>query len=156
MQAVGGERGHLHETDACEPDFAAAGDHFNPEGLEHGLENPHGPHAGDLPNLEIDEDGNATYEATSDRITLESEAGRSLLAGDGTALLTHENRDDGVSDPSGNPIACGVVEAVSGEASNAETFEGQAFTAQSTTFVPESVLPTPERIAGSSCPKALC
>lgn len=155
VQAAGGERGiHLHETGACEPDFAAAGDHFNPEGLEHGFENPHGPHAGDLPNIEVDGEGNATYEVVSERVTLGEEAGRSLLAGDGTALLIHENRDDGVTDPSGNsgdPIACGVV-AASGEAGAAETFEGQAFTAQSTTFVPETVLPTEARIQGLELP----
>lgn len=156
-QAAGGERVvHLHETGACEPDFAAAGDHFDPEGLEHGFENPHGPHAGELPNIEVDGDGNASYEATSDRITLGDEAGRSILAGDGTALLIHENRDDGVTDPSGNsgaPVACGVVEAVFGEAGTAETFQSQAFTAQSTTFVPKTVLPTPERIAGLELPE---
>ncbi len=31
---------HIHETGTCSPDFGAAGAHFNPDGLEHGLQNP--------------------------------------------------------------------------------------------------------------------
>src|SRR5688500_93608 len=39
---------HVHETAKCEgPKFASAGDHFNPEGKEHGTANPQGSHAGD-------------------------------------------------------------------------------------------------------------
>ena len=52
---------HIHDTGLCSPDFGAAGSHFNPEGLEHGMENPYGPHAGDLPNITISSDGNSTY-----------------------------------------------------------------------------------------------
>src|SRR5699024_3319175 len=48
---------HIHETGACEaPGFESAGGHFNPTNAEHGLENPDGPHAGDLPNIEVSED----------------------------------------------------------------------------------------------------
>ena len=31
---------HIHAVGACSPTFAAAGPHFNPEGHQHGLENP--------------------------------------------------------------------------------------------------------------------
>src|SRR5690606_8047734 len=51
--------------------------------------NPRGPHAGDLPNITIDEQGNATYEAVNDRISLGDEPGTSILAGDGSALIVH-------------------------------------------------------------------
>ena len=34
--------------------FASAGGHYNPLVHQHGLENPNGPHAGDLPNLVVD------------------------------------------------------------------------------------------------------
>lgn len=36
---------------------------------KHGLENPAGPHAGDLPNIEFDEAGNATYDTTAISVT---------------------------------------------------------------------------------------
>src|SRR5258708_2009771 len=43
---------HIHNVGSCEaPDFKSAGGHFNPEGKKHGLKNPNGPHAGDLPNI---------------------------------------------------------------------------------------------------------
>jgi Cu-Zn family superoxide dismutase len=49
-----GEHGiHIHATGACNPTFAAAGGHHNPLGHQHGLDNPNGPHAGDLPALTV-------------------------------------------------------------------------------------------------------
>jgi Cu-Zn family superoxide dismutase len=102
-----GEHGiHIHTTGACTPDSQAAGGHFNP------MDNPQGPHAGDLPNIEIDADGNATYEATAAMATL-SEGENSLLDSDGSALVVHAGPDDMVTDPagdSGDRVACGVIE----------------------------------------------
>lgn len=113
--ASGGEHGiHIHEVGQCEPPgFESAGDHFNPTQQQHGLNNPEGPHAGDLPNIEVDGEGSASYETTSDRITLEA-GERSILDEDGSALVIHANPDDQATDPSGNsgdPIACGVIAA---------------------------------------------
>src|SRR5512137_2723206 len=49
---------HVHAVGTCEgPDFKTAGGHFNPGSKEHGLDNPKGSHAGDLPNLEEGADG---------------------------------------------------------------------------------------------------
>ena len=48
---------HIHAVGSCSPTFAAAGGHYNPLGHQHGLENPSGPHAGDLPNLIVNADG---------------------------------------------------------------------------------------------------
>ena len=49
---------HIHEVGKCEPPkFESAGAHFNPHSKEHGYLNPKGKHAGDLPNLEIEENG---------------------------------------------------------------------------------------------------
>lgn len=111
--AVPGAHGiHVHETGSCTPDFHAAGSHFDPTGAKHGLENPEGPHAGDLPNITVDEEGNATYETVNDRVSLGDDPGTSLLAGDGSALIVHSAADDQVTDPSGGsgePIACGVI-----------------------------------------------
>src|SRR6266852_5086327 len=45
---------HVHQTAKCEgPDFKSAGGHFNPDGKHHGLQNPEGPHAGDIPNFKV-------------------------------------------------------------------------------------------------------
>ncbi len=111
--AAEGEHGiHIHTTGACTPDFQAAGGHFNPTDAQHGMENSAGPHSGDLPNLEVDADGNAVYEATDTMITLGDGEG-SLFDEDGSALVLHADPDDMVTDPSGNSgdrIACGVIE----------------------------------------------
>ena len=46
---------HIHAVGSCSaPTFASAGGHYNPLVRQHGLENPNGPHAGDLPNLVVD------------------------------------------------------------------------------------------------------
>src|SRR4249920_2378749 len=40
---------HFHQTPSCEgPAFTSAGGHYNPENKKHGLQNPEGPHAGDM------------------------------------------------------------------------------------------------------------
>jgi Cu-Zn family superoxide dismutase len=119
-----GEHGiHLHETGACDdpPAFDSAGGHINPAGAQHGLENPRGPHAGDLPDLSVAADGTAAYEATTDRVTLSGSGAAPLLDGDGSALVVHAAKDDQVTDPTGNSgdrVACGVI--------GASTVAGQA------------------------------
>jgi Cu-Zn family superoxide dismutase len=104
---------HFHENGICEgPSFESAGAHFNPTGRHHGLNNPEGPHAGDLPNLQADGQGSANVEWISKAVTLEPGKPNSLLKPGGTALIIHENPDDQVSDPSGNSgarIACGAI-----------------------------------------------
>src|SRR5664279_899167 len=45
---------HFHQNAKCDPpDFKSAGPHFNPTGKQHGLENPNGHHAGDMPNFAV-------------------------------------------------------------------------------------------------------
>lgn len=109
-----GEKGvHVHETGACDPPtFESAGGHFNPQGRQHGTLNPQGPHAGDLPNLEVGQDGRGRLDAGTDRFSL-SEGPGNLLDADGSAIVVHAQRDDLRTDPSGNSgdrIACGVIE----------------------------------------------
>lgn len=113
-----GEHGiHIHRVGQCDPaggtPFASAGDHFNPDNTQHGLENPQGPHAGDLPNINVDDDGSASYSETTDRVTLADGDTRSLFDADGSAIVIHADPDDMVTDPFGNSgarIACGVIE----------------------------------------------
>jgi len=103
---------HLHARGQCEPPaFESAGDHVNPEQRQHGLQNPSGAHAGDLPNLEVGPDGTGRLEHITPRLRLDSSSG-SVFDGDGTAVVLHAKPDDQVTDPageSGDRIACGVI-----------------------------------------------
>lgn len=103
---------HLHEKGKCDPpDFKSAGEHFNPSMKHHGTKNPQGKHAGDLPNLEVKNDGTAKMTATAEGATL-GKGASSLLKEGGTALVIHADPDDEKTDPtgkSGTRIACGVV-----------------------------------------------
>ncbi|MCG7337212.1 superoxide dismutase family protein [Sporosarcina sp. ACRSM] len=105
---------HFHEIGKCEaPDFESAGSHFNPTGANHGLESENGPHAGDLPNLEVGADGAVDEEFLAELVTLTSGQDNSLLREGGTALVIHAEADDDKTQPSGNSgdrIACGVVQ----------------------------------------------
>lgn len=110
----GGEHGfHIHENGICEaPDFESAGSHFNPTDSKHGFEHPEGPHAGDLPNINVDKDGNVFKDALAKMVTLEKGQENSLLKEGGTALVIHSGADDYKSQPSGDAgerIACGVI-----------------------------------------------
>jgi Cu-Zn family superoxide dismutase len=103
---------HLHAVGSCSPTFAAAGGHHNSLGHQHGLDNPNGPHAGDLPNLTVNKAGVGHLNASTDRATLSSGA-TTLFDADGSALVIHAGPDDQVTDPTGNSgdrIACGVIE----------------------------------------------
>ncbi|KUP05341.1 superoxide dismutase [Bacillus coahuilensis p1.1.43] len=91
--------------------FTSAGDHYNPEDKQHGLLNPEGAHAGDLPNLVVGEDGVASVEILAPSVTL-SEGTTTLFTKQGTSLIIHEAGDDGMSQPAGDAgvrIACGVI-----------------------------------------------
>ena len=101
---------HIHAVGKCDrPDFATAGAHFNPSNARHGLHNLKGPHAGDLPNLVVGDDGSGSLRYVDPLISLESGASNSIL---GLSLVVHANVDDEVTDPSGNSggrIACGLI-----------------------------------------------
>ena len=103
---------HIHAVGRCQaPDFASAGPHFNPEGKQHGWDNPMGHHLGDLQNLEVGPDGKARVRVMVPGVTL-GEGANSLFHEGGTALVIHAKPDDGKTDPSGNSgsrIACGVI-----------------------------------------------
>jgi Cu-Zn family superoxide dismutase len=100
---------HVHAVGRCDPpEFKTAGAHWNPAGKQHGMNNPAGPHAGDLPNVEVAANGvlNAT-------VTLAGASMANLLDADGAALVIHASPDDYKTDPSGNSgarIACAVIQ----------------------------------------------
>lgn len=102
---------HVHETGACDhaTGHESAGGHFNPTSSEHGFKVAAGPHAGDMPNQRVGEDGALRAEIVNARVTLDtSEAGVM-----GRALMVHAGPDDYESQPSGDAgarLACGVIE----------------------------------------------
>ncbi len=103
---------HIHEKGKCEPpDFTSAGNHFNPDDKEHGLLHPEGAHAGDLPNLIVEGDGKAKVKITAPNITM-TKGKTSIFTKDGTSIVVHEAKDDGMSQPAGESglrIACGEI-----------------------------------------------
>jgi superoxide dismutase, Cu-Zn family len=103
---------HIHEFGKCEPPhFKSAGQHMNPEKKKHGFLNPNGAHAGDLPNLIVNEDGTVKQDIFIQNVTLKN-GKHSLVTSKGTSLIIHLNEDDLKSDPSGEAgerIACGII-----------------------------------------------
>lgn len=100
---------HIHSTGDCVP-FGDAGGHLNPDGNAHGLENPAGPHDGDLPNLRVNPAGIGVLSTRTDRANLSTD---SILDGNGSAIVIHEMPDNQYDQPiggSGARIACGVIE----------------------------------------------
>lgn len=107
---------HFHSVGRCDgPDFVSAGAHFNPMSKQHGLQNPNGPHAGDLPNFTVGPStangSGYTFTATTPMISL-SPGPTSIFDADGTTLVIHANADDERTDPTGNSggrVACAVL-----------------------------------------------
>lgn len=102
---------HIHAAGKCEPDFAAAGGHFNPNNAKHGLAGKE-PHGGDLPGFYVDERGHARFEAFTHGVSLNDGAANGLFGAAGTSFIIHAKTDDYATDPAGNSgdrIACGVI-----------------------------------------------
>jgi Cu-Zn family superoxide dismutase len=63
------------------PDFEAAGEHLAPDGHEHGFSATKQPHSGDLPNINVADDGTAVVEFLNWRLTFDD-----LLDADRSAI----------------------------------------------------------------------
>jgi Cu-Zn family superoxide dismutase len=101
---------HVHGVGRCDPpSFETAGPHWNPADRRHGLQNPQGAHAGDLPNVTVSSTGVLT-----ETVVIAGTGLAALADADGSALVLHASADDYVTDPSGNSgarIACAVLAA---------------------------------------------
>lgn len=99
---------HVHQYGDCSSaDGMSAGGHYNPEGHPHGLPDAAQRHAGDLGNLQADNDGKAHYEITVRNVTVAGT--KNPIVGRG--VIVHAKVDDG-GQPVGNAgarIACGVI-----------------------------------------------
>jgi superoxide dismutase, Cu-Zn family len=106
---------HIHQKGVCiGPSFTSAGEHYNPLDKDHGLKNPKGPHAGDLPNLNVGADGKGYMSTTTNLVTL-SPGPTTLFTTNGTALVIHYGPDDQMTNPAGNSgtrVACGVIKKI--------------------------------------------
>lgn len=103
---------HVHVNAKCEgPAFASSGGHFNPDMKHHGLQNPDGPHAGDMPNFTVAADGTAKTTVVAPGVAMD-DGPHSVFTSGGTALMIHAKADDMKSDPAGNAgdrVACGTI-----------------------------------------------
>lgn len=99
---------HIHEKGDCSAlDAISAGGHYNPTGMQHGSSVNQMHHAGDMPNIISDANGNASYKATLSDFTLEGE--QSII---GRAVVVHRDPDDYKTQPAGNSgprIGCGII-----------------------------------------------
>jgi Cu-Zn family superoxide dismutase len=110
---VGEHAAHIHQNAKCEgPAFTSAGGHFNPEMKHHGLDNPEGPHAGDMANFKVaGKKGTADVTLVNTHVNMGADD-HSIFSNGGTALVIHAKADDMKSDPAGNAgdrIACGTI-----------------------------------------------
>ena len=116
--APGGHAFIIHEVGACTPDFAAAGDHFDPTDADHGFihgawqgDDSGGGHGGDLPNIYAASDGSARADFFTVGVTLDTGPRHSLFDDDGSAIIVPERADtygEGEAD-TGERVACGVI-----------------------------------------------
>jgi Cu-Zn family superoxide dismutase len=113
---------HFHEIANCDEDaqprFSTAGGHFDPGpfGNSTPVEQNHPYHSGDLPNIEIDERGEGRLETITSRVTL-YDTPVTLLDGDGSAIIIHQNTDEMIAEGTaaqagGGRLACGVIEQI--------------------------------------------
>ncbi|WP_176085967.1 superoxide dismutase family protein [Martelella sp. HB161492] len=101
---------HVHTVGTCDPDtgFKSAEGHFNPDNSEHGFLVDGGPHAGDMPNQYVPEDGHLRAQIFNPMISLDD----AVTGVRGRALMFHEGADDYVSQPAGDAggrMACAVI-----------------------------------------------
>ena len=101
---------HIHERGDCSSgDGMSAGGHFNPLGKPHAHPSTSNRHAGDMPALKADANGNATLSVELDVITV-AEGPTSII---GRGLIVHAQSDDFKTQPTGNAgarVACAVIQ----------------------------------------------
>jgi len=104
---------HVHERGDCSDQGKAAGGHYNPAGVPHGLLPKDGPskaHAGDMGNIAVGPDGSGTLTVVLPGVSLRGSGDTPGV--DGRAIIVHEKPDD-FGQPVGNAggrIGCGVIQ----------------------------------------------
>lgn len=101
---------HIHEKGDCGNNANNSGGHFNPGGGTHGMFGSPGTHAGELPSLVADAQGNARFKVDVHSISLTDGAANNVV---GRAMVVHRDRDDYTSQPAGNSgprVSCAVIQ----------------------------------------------
>jgi Cu-Zn family superoxide dismutase len=101
---------HVHEAGDCSSgDGMSTKGHFNPTGKPHAHYSTPERHAGDMPALKADANGNAKLDTTLDVMSVNP--GPTSIVGRG--LIVHAGSDDYKTQPTGNAggrIACAVIQ----------------------------------------------
>jgi Cu-Zn family superoxide dismutase len=100
---------HIHENGSCDDAGKAAGGHFNPDGVQHGILVKDGlaaAHAGDLGNIFINDKGTGLLR---EDLPLSLTEGKYAIVN--RSIIVHSQVDD-LSQPTGNAgdrLGCGVI-----------------------------------------------
>ncbi|AUG52044.1 superoxide dismutase family protein [Thalassospira marina] len=102
---------HIHENGKCDTasNFKTAGGHFNPTHKSHGFLTKDGPHAGDMPNQYVNDEGKLFTQVIDTNVMLDDKTNGVR----GKAIVIHAGADDYMSQPSGaagDRLACAIIE----------------------------------------------
>lgn len=101
---------HIHEKGDCsDPKAMSTGGHFNPGKHKHGAQYAAERHAGDLGNLNFNDQGVAKVSFVVGGISVSSDQPDGII---GRAVIVHMDADDMKTDPTGNAggrVACGII-----------------------------------------------
>ena len=101
---------HIHEVGDCSSgDGMSTKGHFNPLSKSHAHYSTPERHAGDMPALKADANGNARLDSTLDVMTVNP--GPTSIVGRG--LIVHAGSDDYKTQPTGNAgarVACAIIQ----------------------------------------------
>lgn len=110
---------HIHEGKSCGREKladgglgapgSAAGPHWNPKKVAHGLPNAPMHHPGDFGNFTVDPSGKGTAKLTASGFNLDDTGELSAI---GHALIVHGGTDNGMGDngDAGPRVGCGIIE----------------------------------------------
>ncbi len=110
---------HIHDGTSCGREKqadggmggpgTAAGPHWNPGKMNHGLPTAKAHHAGDFGNFTADSSGKASAKLTTDAFNLD---GTGDLSAIGHAVIIHGGTDDGqgANGDAGARVGCGIIE----------------------------------------------
>lgn len=101
---------HIHEKGDCsDPKGMSTGGHFNPGGHKHSGPYESAKHAGDLGNLNFNDQGTASVNFVVGGISVSRDRPDGII---GRAVIVHMDADDLKTDPTGNAggrVACGII-----------------------------------------------
>jgi Cu-Zn family superoxide dismutase len=103
---------HFHEHGDCGNMGENAHGHWNPTKENHGKWGSAASHAGDIGNIQLDNQGRGTISITTDRWTVEGDDIKTII---GRGIIVHGGTDDYKTQPTGNSgprVGCGVITKV--------------------------------------------